>query len=93
MIVENCPNSLRGELSRWMIQPKAGVFVGKVSALVRDRIWELCVSKVRDGSAIQIWKANNEQGFSVRCHGTENRTLDDYEGLILVKEITKESLS
>ena len=93
IIVENCPPPLRGELSRWLIQPKPGIFVGKVSALVREQLWRMCISKVRDGSVIQIWNANNEQGFSVRSHGTENRIIEDYEGLALVKELTKETLN
>ena len=31
MILENVPVGLRGELSRWLIEPRAGVFVGHVS--------------------------------------------------------------
>ena len=30
MILERAPPGLRGEMSRWMIEPKAGVFVGRV---------------------------------------------------------------
>ena len=37
MILEKVPPSLRGELSRWTIEPKTGIFVGKVSAMVRER--------------------------------------------------------
>ena len=32
LILERVPATLRGELSRWMIEPRTGVFVGKVSA-------------------------------------------------------------
>ena len=39
MVLENVPPSLRGELTRWLIEPRPGVFVGHVSALVRDRLW------------------------------------------------------
>ena len=38
MILENVPTSLRGELSRWLLEPRAGVFVGHVSARVRDKL-------------------------------------------------------
>jgi len=40
MILECVPESLRGELSRWLLEPKAGVFVGTVTATVRERLWE-----------------------------------------------------
>ena len=41
LILECVPSSLRGELTRWMLELKAGVFVGTMSAMVRDRLWEL----------------------------------------------------
>ena len=40
LILENVPTGLRGELSRWMLQPRSGIFVGSVSGMVRDRLWE-----------------------------------------------------
>ena len=39
MIPERVPQSLRGELTRWLLELKAGVFVGRVSAMVRERLW------------------------------------------------------
>lgn len=40
MIVERAPPGLRGLLTRWMLEPKAGVFVGTMSAMVRDKLWQ-----------------------------------------------------
>jgi len=85
MILERVPVSLRGELSRWLIEPHTGVFVGKVSALVRDRLWERCIKRMNEGAVIQIWSTNNEQGFAVRAIGLTARELLDYEGLCLVR--------
>ena len=36
LILERVPPGLKGDLSRWMIEPKAGIFLGRVSARVRD---------------------------------------------------------
>ena len=58
MILESVPPSLRGEITRWMIQPKAGVFVGKVSAMVRDKLWEKVRRAARGGSGM-IWPRKN----------------------------------
>ncbi len=85
MIVERVSPSLRGELSRWLIEVKAGVFVGKVSALVRDKLWEKVTEKRKDGAAVQVWSTNNEQGFVMRMEGDRSRQLADFEGLQLVK--------
>lgn len=87
MLMERVPASLRGELSRWMIEPKTGVFVGKVPASVRDRLWEKVLQGKKFGWVMQVWNANNEQGFSTRSVGLSNKILVDFDGLTLVKEI------
>ena len=84
IILENVPIGLRGELSRWLIEPKAGVFVGYVNAMVRNKLWEMCCRGVDNGGIIQIWSTNNEQRFDVRVHGVVRREIVDYEGLRLV---------
>lgn len=85
MILERVTPSQRGELTRWLIQPKAGVFVGTVSALVRDKLWEKITRSARAGGAIMIHNSNTEQGFAIRTHGRTDRTIVDFEGLFLAK--------
>ncbi len=87
MILEAVPQSLRGELSRWMIEPRAGVFVGKVPAVVRDRLWQKALKSLKDGSVVQIWGSNTEQGYSMRSQGDSSRVPVDFEGLTLIKTI------
>jgi len=84
MILEKVPKSLRGQLSRFLLEPKAGVFVGKVSALVREKLWELCTSNRKATGIIQIWSDANEQGFSLRSHGDTSRQPVNIEGLWLI---------
>jgi CRISPR-associated protein Cas2 len=83
LIIERVSPSVRGELTRWLIQPKAGVFVGRVSARVRDRLWERVVRSLRGGAALLIYSSDTEQGFSVRSEGDTSRVMTDFEGLIL----------
>ena len=92
MIFENVPSSLRGKLSRWMIEPRAGVFVGKLSALVRDELWKMCLETRSVGGMIQVWSAANEQGFDARLFGETARQLVDHEGLLLVRRRQRKSL-
>ncbi len=84
MVLERVPTSLRGELTRWLLEPRAGVFVGKVSALVRERLWERVCRGVRDGSALMVYSADTEQGFALRVHGDPRRRVVDFDGLALV---------
>lgn len=85
MILENVPVGLRGELSRWLVEPHAGVFVGHVSALVRDKLWEKCSQNASAGGVLQIWSTNTEQRFQMRLSGSTSRRIIDMEGLQLVQ--------
>jgi CRISPR-associated protein Cas2 len=87
MILEKVPTSLRGELTRWLIEPHPGVFVGHVSGLVRDKLWEKCAKKVGEGGLIQIWSTNTEQRFAVRIWGQTDRQMVNMEGLWLVRKV------
>lgn len=84
MILEKVPASLRGELARWLIEPHTGVFVGQVSALVRDRLWEKCCARVKGGAVVQMWSSNNEQSFELRTWGPTKRKVIDLDGLRLI---------
>jgi len=85
IILENVSPSLRGELTRWLIEPRAGVFVGQVSGMVRDRLWDKCCERLRDGGAVQLYSTNNEQRFAVRTAGVTRREVVDFEGLQLIR--------
>jgi CRISPR-associated protein Cas2 len=85
MILEKVTAGLRGELSRWLIEPRSGVFIGHVSARVRDRLWEKSVQRKRGGGVIQIWNTNTEQHFAIRMTGDTSRELIKIEGLQLVR--------
>jgi CRISPR-associated protein Cas2 len=86
MILEQVTRSLRGELTYWLLEVKAGVFVGEVNAMVRDRLWEKCVRARGSGSVFQAWSTNNEQGFKMRISGENGRCVVDWEGVQLIQE-------
>jgi CRISPR-associated protein Cas2 len=84
IIVGRVSESLRGELTRWLLEPRACVFVGSPSAMVRDRLWTLVCQKARGGAATMIHTSDSEQGFEVRLWGSPNRAVVDFDGLWLV---------
>lgn len=85
LMMERVPVGLRGELSRWMIEPRAGVFVGRMSGMVRDRLWQKACKGAKEGAAMMLYSAPTEQGFAVRTQGDASRMLVDVEGLLLVR--------
>ena len=91
MILERVPTGLRGELTRWFLEPKAGVFVGRVSAMVRDQLWQKACKSAgskpgeEKSGCVMIYSSNNEQGFQVRSWGWTTRSIEDFEGLFLVR--------
>lgn len=85
MVLETVPVGLRGELTRWLIEPHPGVFVGHVSALVRERLWQKCAMGLKGGGLVQIWSTNNEQRFQMRTFGVTRREVVDFDGLQLIR--------
>ncbi len=86
MILEKVPETLRGELSRWMLEVSSGVFVGSLSAIVRDLLWEKAVKRAVTGRCCQVYRMNNEQGYEIRMAGDSIRATIDLDGLTLVTE-------
>src|SRR3954464_6797347 len=84
MMVERSPASLRGELSRWLLQLRPGVFLGNPSRRVREELWVKACKKCPGGAVTQIWTAPNEQGFAYRQYGVLQQTMMDFEGLGLM---------
>lgn len=85
MILKKVPPRLRGQLTRWLLEPAPGVFVGHVSARVRDILWEKCCQNRQTGSVLQIWSTNNEQRFQMRSCGETDRTIVEIEGVQLIR--------
>ena len=83
LILESVSPSLRGMISRWLIEVKAGVFVGKVNALVRKLLWEKCTENLGDGSIILLWATNNEQGLDILHQNLKDYIPTDMEGIFL----------
>lgn len=91
MILERVPTALRGEMSRWMIEPRAGTFVGSISAMVRDRLWDKAQKSAAGGAGIMLQTGSTEQGFKVSTFGDNTREMVNAEGLWLVRRPTTSS--
>jgi CRISPR-associated protein Cas2 len=83
-VMENVPEKLRGEITRWMLEAKAGVFVGNMSATVRALLWKKIIEGAEGGSALLIHSSDSEQGFNIEMTGLPKRSVVYLEGLNLI---------
>ena len=84
IVVENVPPRLRGRLAVWMLEIRAGVYVGDYSAKVREHIWDQVEKGVGEGNAVMAWRTNNEAGYDFVTLGTNRRIPVELDGTKLV---------
>ena len=85
IVVENAPPRLRGRLSLWLAEIRAGVYVGTYSARTRERIWDEVVELLGEGSAAIAWTAPTDSGFAFETAGPNRRLPVEFDGLTLVQ--------
>jgi len=90
IVVENVPPRLRGRLAIWLLEIRAGVYVGNYSAKVRDYIWGQVEKGIGEGNAIMAWRTNNEAGFDFVTLGTNRRIPVELDGAKLVSFLPAE---
>ena len=85
VVTEAVPPRLRGRLAVWLLEVRAGVYVGDVNRRVREMIWEQVNALAEDGNVVMAWATNTESGFDFVTYGTNRRQPIDLDGLRLVK--------
>lgn len=84
VVTENVPPRLRGRLAIWLLEVRAGVYVGDVSRRVREMIWEQVSEMAEEGNVVMAWATNTESGFDFQTYGENRRIPVEYDGLRLV---------
>jgi len=84
IVTENVPHRLRGRLAVWLIEIRAGVYVGDLSRKVREMIWQQVEVGIEEGNAIMAWSTNTEAGFDFLTLGENRRLPIELDGLKLV---------
>jgi CRISPR-associated protein Cas2 len=84
IVVENVPPRLRGRLAIWLLEVRAGVYVGNYSVKVRDHIWSHVEAGIGEGNAVMAWRASNEAGFDFMTLGANRRIPVEIDGAKLV---------
>ena len=84
IVTENVPPRLRGRLAVWLVEVRAGVYVGDPSKRLRDFIWEQVKDGYEDGNVVIVWRTNSESGYDFDTVGENRRIPEDFDGLRLV---------
>jgi len=84
IVTENVPPRLRGRLAVWLIEIRAGVYVGDLSTKVREMIWQQIEIGIEEGNVIMTWSTNTEAGFDFLTLGENRRLPVEIDGLKLV---------
>jgi len=84
IVLENAPPRLRGRLAVWLLEVRAGVYVGNFSVKVRDMLWHQVEKGLEDGNAVMIWRAKNETGYDFMTLGDNRRIPQEMDGVKLI---------
>jgi CRISPR-associated protein Cas2 len=85
VVTENVPPRLRGRVAIWLLEVRAGVYVGDVSRRTREMIWQQLQEGHESGNVVMAWASRNESGFEFQTLGTNRREPVDHDGLRLVR--------
>ena len=90
IVVENAPPRLRGRLSLWLAEVRAGVYVGVYGRRTRERIWSEVAALLEGGNAVMAWSVPSDSGFDFVALGQNRREPVDFDGLRLVRFLAEE---
>ncbi|WP_438864525.1 type I-E CRISPR-associated endoribonuclease Cas2e [Neptunicella sp.] len=85
IVTETVPPRLRGRLAVWLLEIRAGVYVGDVSRKIREMIWQQITEMAEQGNVVMAWATNTESGFDFITLGENRRMPIDFDGLRLVR--------
>ena len=84
IVLENAPPRLRGRMAVWLLEVRAGVYVGNYSRRVRELIWSQVEEGIENGNAVLVWRSGAEAGFEFKTLGSNRRMPVDFDGVQLV---------
>lgn len=82
----NVPKSLKGDLTKWYQEIQTNVYVGNVSARIRDQLWHRIMENIGHGEATMVYNSNNELGYQFRTT-RKDREVVNFDGLPLMRHL------
>lgn len=84
VVTENVPPRIRGRMAIWLMEVRAGVYIGDVSRCTRDMLWQHLEAGYDGGNVVMAWASNSESGYDFQTLGANRREPVEYDGLRLV---------
>ncbi len=84
VVTENVPPRVRGRMAIWLLEVRAGVYIGDVSKRTREMIWQQLCEGHEDGNVVMAWSSNHESGYEFQTLGPNRRLPVEFDGLNLV---------
>jgi CRISPR-associated protein Cas2 len=91
IVLENSPPRLRGRMAIWLLEIRAGVYVGNYSKKVRDYIWHQVEEGIENGNAVMAWRTNSEAGFDFMTIGNNRRIPVELDAAKLVSFLPEQA--
>jgi CRISPR-associated protein Cas2 len=84
IVLENAPPRLRGRMAVWLLEVRAGVYVGSYGRRVREHIWSQVEDGIEGGNAVMVWRSAAEAGYEFTTLGQNRRMPAEFDGVQLV---------
>lgn len=68
--LSDCPPKVRGDLSKWLCEINTGVYVGNLSARVRQELWARVCDNLKSGRATMVYSTQGEQQLNFEVHNS-----------------------
>ncbi len=93
IVTENVEPRLRGYLARWLLEIRAGVYIGDYSVKVREMLWGNVQKEIEGGNAVLAWSTNTEAGYAFDTCGANRRIPIEIDGFPLVSFYPEEKMN
>jgi len=79
------PQRVRGLLSRYCLEVRSGLFIGRLDKRMRLKLWSVVEEEATmKTSAVMAWSRASDQGYAFRSLGPLARRTIRYDGLWLI---------
>jgi CRISPR-associated protein Cas2 len=84
--VTSAPQRIRGLLSRYCLEVRAGLFVGRLDKRMRQKLWgAISETATPKTSAVVAWtRGDAAQGFGLKTLGPMAREVVEMDGLLMI---------
>lgn len=93
IVLENAPPRLRSRLAIWLLEVRAGVYVGDYGRRVREYLWQQVTEGIDSGNAVLVWRdQGQEAGFQFETLGENRRIPVEMDGVRLVDFLPEQAV-